>query len=130
VRDPQLAAQVAQIALSSELPPQAAQLHIRLVFGLARYQPRNWPGPRSAINVDTFVGAVSQLRAADRWRSTCRMGSGTACRWTSSRAWVRAHVPAEMAVNVDRGMETARNKLSEKRAIVPAADAYVRSAGT
>jgi len=42
-------------------------------------------------------------------------------------AWVRAHVPAEMADNVARGMESARFQLSEKQALIPAADAYVRS---
>jgi hypothetical protein len=40
-------------------------------------------------------------------------------------AWVRAHVPAEMSDNVDRGMESAHFKLSEKQALVPATDQYV-----
>jgi hypothetical protein len=32
-----------------------------------------------------------------------------------------------MSANVDRGMESARFMLSEKQALVPAADAYVHS---
>jgi hypothetical protein len=42
-------------------------------------------------------------------------------------AWVRAHVPAEMSANVQRGMESARFKFSEQQALIPAADAYVSS---
>jgi hypothetical protein len=41
--------------------------------------------------------------------------------------WVRAHVPAEMSPNIERGMETARFKLSEKAALIPAVDAYLHS---
>jgi hypothetical protein len=36
-------------------------------------------------------------------------------------------VPSEMSANVERGMETARFRLSEKEALVPAADIYVGS---
>ena len=41
-------------------------------------------------------------------------------------AWVRAHVPAEMSPDVDRGMEMARFKLAEKAILVRDADAYLR----
>jgi hypothetical protein len=41
-------------------------------------------------------------------------------------AWARAHVPAEMAESVDRGMETARFHLAEKNRLAGAADAYLR----
>jgi aminopeptidase N len=128
VRDPQLAAQVAQIALSSELPPQAAQLHIRLVFGLAGYH-HELAWSTFSGNADSLLAPfpsfapmiVAQYVPAGFWDSVPL---------DQLEAWVRSHVPAEMSENVDRGMETARFKLSEKRAIVPAADAYVRSAGT
>jgi hypothetical protein len=39
--------------------------------------------------------------------------------------WIRAQVPAEMASNVERGMESARFKLAQKKALAAAADAYV-----
>jgi hypothetical protein len=42
-------------------------------------------------------------------------------------AWVRAHVPPEMSVNVDRGVEAAHARQAEKALLVPAADAYVRA---
>jgi len=41
-------------------------------------------------------------------------------------AWVRAHVAAESAPLVDRGMETARFRLAEKDMLVRDADAYLR----
>ena len=128
VRDPQLAAQVVQIALSSELPPQAVQLRVRMVFGLAGYHHELAWSTFSA-NVDSLLAPfpsfaplmVAQYVPAGFWDSVPL---------DQLEPWVRSHVPAEMSDNVDRGMETARFKLSEKRAIVPAADAYVRSAGT
>ena len=42
-------------------------------------------------------------------------------------AWVRAHVPAQMSANVARGMESARFKLSEKQALLAAADSCASS---
>jgi hypothetical protein len=42
-------------------------------------------------------------------------------------AWVRAHVPAEMAATIAHGMETARFNGTSKQTLVPAADAYVRT---
>jgi hypothetical protein len=36
---------------------------------------------------------------------------------------MRAHVPAEMSFNIERGMETARFKSTENEALVPAGDA-------
>jgi hypothetical protein len=51
------------------------------------------------------------------------------CRWFGWRAGSKAHVAAEMSPNVDKGMEDARFKASEKALLVPAADAYVASKG-
>jgi hypothetical protein len=39
--------------------------------------------------------------------------------------WARAHVPAEMSASVDRGMETARFKFAERKALVREADAFL-----
>jgi aminopeptidase N len=128
VRDPQLAAQVAQIALSSELPPQAAQLRLAMVYGLAKdHHELAWS--TFTNNADTLLAPfpsyapliVAQYAPAVFWDSVPL---------DQLEAWVRAHVPAEMSDNVERGMESAHFKLSEKQDLVPAADAYVRSAGT
>jgi aminopeptidase N len=39
--------------------------------------------------------------------------------------WIKAHVPAQMADNVAKGMEAARFKVSEKQMLVAAADEYL-----
>ena len=40
--------------------------------------------------------------------------------------WIKAHVSAEMAPELARGMETARFKVALKKALVPAADGCVQ----
>jgi aminopeptidase N len=125
VRDPQLAAQVVQIALSSELPPQAAQLPVDLVAGLARQH--------HALAWSTFSShADAMLAPFPSFAPLLIAQQVPSIFWDSVPleqldAWVRSHLPAEMAANADRGMESARFLLSEKQALVPAADAYVHS---
>jgi hypothetical protein len=41
--------------------------------------------------------------------------------------WIKANVPAEAAGTVERGMQTARFKRSQKQALVPEADAFIRA---
>ena len=53
VRDPQLARQVVQIALSDELPPQANTLSLRMIIGLAREHPK--------LSWDTYIANQNQL---------------------------------------------------------------------
>ena len=85
VRDPQLARQVVQIALSDELPPQANTLGLRLFLRLAREHPRlSWD--TYIANQDQLMKSVSDRgtaagdRAADAGRHI-----GMRCRWISSR---------------------------------------------
>jgi hypothetical protein len=40
-------------------------------------------------------------------------------------AWLKAHVPAGMEDNIAKGMQAARFKVSQKQALVPAADDYL-----
>ncbi len=40
-------------------------------------------------------------------------------------SWVRAHLPAEMSAQVERGMETARARRAEKLLLVRETDAYL-----
>jgi hypothetical protein len=42
-------------------------------------------------------------------------------------AWIRANVPADAADGIERGMQAARFNVSEKQALIPAADAYLKS---
>jgi aminopeptidase N len=125
VRDPQLAWQAAQIALSSELPPQAARWRLRLVLRLAsQHHELSWT---------TFTNNVEMLLAPHpKYAPLITAQYVPAYFWDSVpldqlESWVRAHVPEQMSSNVARGMETARFKVSEKDALVPAADEYVSS---
>ena len=42
-------------------------------------------------------------------------------------AWLKDRLPPEMSSSIAKGMETARFKLPEKQALVPAADAYLNA---
>jgi aminopeptidase N len=125
VRDPQLATQAAQIALSAELPPQAAMIRFRLVAALSdEHHELSW---------STFTNHVDSLMSPFPSFAPLLIAQYIPkIYWDSVpldqlEAWVRAHVPAEMSANVQRGMESARFKFSEQQALIPAADAYVSS---
>lgn len=125
VRDRELAGQAAGIALGSELPAQAAQLRGRMIGALQNAQPALAWSTFSA-NSDMLLapfGHMAPLFVAEYipdffWNSLPL---------DQMEGWIKAHVPAEMAPNVAKGMETARFKASEKAFLVPAADAYVAS---
>jgi hypothetical protein len=40
-------------------------------------------------------------------------------------SWLKAHVPAEMGPQIEKGMDGARFQVEEKQALVPEADAYL-----
>jgi hypothetical protein len=42
-------------------------------------------------------------------------------------AWIHANLPADAADTLERGMQTARFKVAEKQALIPAADTYIES---
>jgi len=122
-RDPNLAKQVAHLALSSELPKQDIQLRAGMIGALREEHPRlGWN--TFASNVDLLMssaGSMAPLFEAQFVPSQF---------WDSlpldqMEAWIRAHVPAEMNDYIQKGMESARFKYSQKKALVPAADAYV-----
>jgi aminopeptidase N len=125
VRDRQLASQAAQIALSPELPPQAARWRLRLVVRLA--------GEHRELAWNTFSSNAQALLAPNpKYAPLITAQYVPVYFWDSValeqlESWVRAHVPEQMSPNVARGMETARFKLSEKQALVLAADAYLAS---
>jgi aminopeptidase N len=123
VRDPLLAQQAAQIALSAEIPPQADSLRLQLLRRLAdRHQQLSWHVfiDNSERLLKPFA-ANAPLIVAQYMPEAYWSGIPLA----EVEAWVRAHVPAEMGENVDRGMETARFKLAEKDRLVRDADAYL-----
>jgi aminopeptidase N len=125
VRNPQLAARAAQIALSPELPPQAAMTRVQLVIRLVdEHHQLSW---------STFTDHVDNLMAPFPSEAPLVLAQSVpSAYWDSApldqlETWVRAHVPAEMSPNIERGMETARFKLSEKAALIPEVDAYLHS---
>jgi aminopeptidase N len=127
VRDPALARQVVQIAVSDEIPPQANTLGLRLIVTLAREHPR--------LSWDTYIANQDQLMksisSADRPLLVAQQTP--AAYWDALpldqlEAWVRANIPKGASDNLARGMETAHHLAAQKPALVKAADAYLASA--
>lgn len=123
VGDPRLATRVGQILLSAEIPAQAANLRIRSVMKLADRHP--------ALSWKLFTENVAALKAPiEPFGDFTVAQSAPAVYWDALPldaldAWVRSHVPAAMAPNISRGMETARYKRSEQQALIAATDAYL-----
>lgn len=125
VGDPQLAQRAAQIALSDEIPPQSANRRINLVVALAARHP--------ALAWMSFSNNADMLLATNpKYAPLITAEYVPEYFWDALppaqlEAWIRARLPAEMSLNVTRGMEAARVRLEERRLLVPAADAYVRT---
>jgi aminopeptidase N len=127
VRDPGLARQVAQIALSDEIPPQANTLGLRLILTLAREHPR--------LSWDTYIAHQDQLMksVSTEERPLVIAEQTPSAYWDALpldqlEAWVRANIPTGASDNLARGMETAHYLAAQKLALVKAADAYLASA--
>jgi aminopeptidase N len=123
VRDPKLAAQAAKIALAPEIPPQGVQLRLEMFVRLHDEQPQlAW----SSFSSDAEVllspfGNMAPLFEAQYvpqifWNS---MPLG------QMQSWLKAHVPAGMGPQIEKGMESARFQVEQKQALVPEADAYL-----
>jgi aminopeptidase N len=127
VRDPDLASQVVQIALSDEIPPQANTLGLRLILTMAREHPR--------LSWDTYIANQDQLMKSigSEGRALVIAEQTPAAYWDALpldqlEAWVRANIPKGAADNLARGMETAHHLAAQKLALVKAADAYLAAA--
>jgi aminopeptidase N len=125
VADPKLAEQALAIALSNEIPPQAEESRIGFVFALAAYNPQfSWKAFQANADrllkpVGTFAPlVVAQYVPASYWN---------AAPLTEIEAWSKARVPAEMAPNLSRGMESARFEVARKTILDDGADAYVKN---
>ena len=122
VRDPQLAAKAAHIVMSAEIPLQATSERLWLVMELAHEHPLlAWT--TFTNNVDALIAPFPGFANLILSQS-CPKALWDAAPPEELEAWIRAHVPAEMSDNVARGMETARFKLEEKKALAQAADDY------
>ena len=125
VTDPGLAEQAAHVALSSEIPPQAASLRLTLIARLAvDHQTLAWTA--FTQNTQALLAPFARYAPLINAQQVPQFfWSGVPL--SELEAWVRSQVPAEMAPNIERGMQTARFKMAEKQTLQAAADAYVRS---
>jgi aminopeptidase N len=125
VRDPKLAEQAVQIALSDEIPAQAASIRLSLISRLGNWHPLlGWNTftehnemlmkPLSNFAPQTMARSVPE----DFWN---------AVPLDEIEAWVKAHVSADMAPELARGMSAAYFKVALKKALVPATDTYVQT---
>jgi aminopeptidase N len=125
VGDPKLAEAVAQLALSPELPPQEIQLRAQMLIALGDENPK--------LAWATFAANEHQLLLPFGNLEPLFLAQYVPqAFWNSQpldqlKAWVLAHVPKEMAADVEKGMDGARFRVDVKRAVVPAADAYVKT---
>ena len=124
VRDPELAARTAKIALSSAIPPQAATEPYSLILGLAAYNPQfSWQFFKDHVKELTAAfgpvdgpSSIAQYTAQYYWDAVPA---------DKLEAWITAHTLPAFAPMVARGMESARLRASIKASLIPAADAYV-----
>jgi aminopeptidase N len=127
VRDPDLARQVVQIALSDELPPQANTLGRRLILLLSREHPRlSWD--TYTANQDQIMKSVSSAERPLLIAQQTPVIYWDALPLDQLEAWVRTNTPKGASDNLARGMETAHHLSAQKPALVKAADAYLASA--
>jgi aminopeptidase N len=127
VRDPDLARQVVQIALSDEVPPQANTLDLRLIFTLAREHPRlSWDA--YIANQEQLMKSISSEERPLRVAQQTPVVYWDALPLDQLEAWVRANIPKGAYDNLARGMETAHHLAEQKLALVKEADAYLASA--
>ncbi|HWG76234.1 MAG TPA: M1 family aminopeptidase [Steroidobacteraceae bacterium] len=125
VRDPQLAAQAARIALSTEIPPQDAQLRLDLIATLAARHPAlSWQAfsahsEQLMSPLGTFVPLYT-AQYVPQW-------FWNALPPEQLEAWARARIAPDLLPALARGMQAVHFNLREKAELVSAADAYLAS---
>ena len=125
VRDPSLARQALDIALSREIPPQADSIRLQLMFGAANQNPTlAWAAFRD--HVDQVMAAHPQYRPLYLAQYVPE-NFWNALPLDELQAWLQVRVPPEMAPNLARGMQAARFKYRKKTELAAAADAYLAS---
>jgi len=128
VKDPVLGAQAVKIAMSSEIPPQAAAVRLNLIIGLATYQPKlSWEAFKA--NEPALVAPLASF-APIALAEYVPAGYWDAAPLSEIEAYVKSKIPAEMAPNLARGMESGRFAAKLKEQLVPATDAYVAAQGS
>jgi aminopeptidase N len=124
VRDPALARQVLQIALSDELPPQANTLPRRMIFAVSREHPQlSWEAYRD--HLDQLMKSIASVEQSVRIAEQTPAVYWDAVPLDELESWVRSKIPSEAADNLARAMESARFLSAQKRSLVKSADAYL-----
>ena len=123
VSDPKLASQVTEIALSSEIPPQASGMPYSLLTALAQLHPDlSWEAFHSTDrDLLAPFGAEAPVILAESvpqiyWR---------AVPLADIDAWLTPRIPKALATEKQHFMDWARLRLAERNAVVSAADRYV-----
>ncbi|MBB5370464.1 MULTISPECIES: M1 family metallopeptidase [unclassified Janthinobacterium] len=125
VRDPQLAARAAAIALSPEIPPQADVLRLGMVFGLNEENPQ--------LSWKTFTENIEVLTAPNPGdRPNVLAKRAPAIYWNSvppeqMSSWLKAHLDDGMTQMLADNMAHARFKLDEKNRLLQAANGIASS---
>jgi len=120
VHDPALAEEAAAIALSDEIPAQAASVRLRLVGTLADWHP--------ALAWSVFSEHVDKiLEPHPQYRPLILAQNVPEIFWQAQtpeemEAWLTPRIPPAMAPNLTRGLEMQRFLRSEKVALAEAAD--------
>ncbi len=122
VRDPALAKQAAAIAMSNEIPPQAGIVRIQLIAELADWNRQ--------LSWETFTAHSKELLALDPTYAPLILSQKVpefywdALPLEELERWVRSQLPPEMAPNIARGMEAARQRVAQKALLVRQTDEY------
>ncbi len=123
VRDARLARSAADIALSSEIPPQADALRSGLIVDLQKEHPE--------LAWTTFSAHVDALLAPYQPYGPLYLAQYMpGAFWNSLpleqlEAWLKAHLPEELSPQLARGMEAARFKVALKARLNEAVDRYL-----
>jgi aminopeptidase N len=124
MRDPKLAEQAMPIALSDEIPTQADSLRLEMIGALTDWHPLlawNTFTTNSDMLLKPFGPFALQIVAR-----YIPQGYWNAVPLDQIEAWVKAHVPAEMAPEIARGMDEAQFQVALKKVLVPATDNYLQ----
>ena len=111
------------LALGNQLPPQANYLPLELVLGVAnRHQQLAW---------QAYAGHVDHLLAFNPMFASLTIAHATpqifwsGISLTDLEAFMRSHVPANMAPEVERGMQSAKMRLRRREILVRETDAWL-----
>jgi aminopeptidase N len=125
VRDPKLAEQAAQIAVSNEIPAESQQLRFELLTVLAREHPQvAWRA--FSVRASSLLAPWGTFEPFMLARQVPPMFSD-ALPLGELETWIRSQLPAEMAPEVARGMESAQLEQSEHGALRAEAEHFIQA---